>query len=192
MTCTPPRTTTPAHRNPKSAANSRRCGPAAARCPLEAGEPRPPPPDSVVPLQLPSLLSFLSFVDAAIASTSRQTQLNAAAAAQIPWQQRYPVGRTVQNALTRGGKHRSRPTSVAVHREMARGGGRRIRRGGCRNRREAWERIGPGHASRIYSRASVLPVGQLLSSGPTRRWREDGTDVWARSGQSVSDEWGGV
>uniref|UniRef100_A0A0A9DDA3 Uncharacterized protein n=1 Tax=Arundo donax TaxID=35708 RepID=A0A0A9DDA3_ARUDO len=30
MTCTPPRTTTPAHRNAKSAANRRRCGAAAA------------------------------------------------------------------------------------------------------------------------------------------------------------------
>ena len=69
MTCMPPRTTTPAHRNAKSAAKTRRCGAAGDRWPLAAGEPPPPPPlpAAEVTLQLPSLLSFLSFADIAIA-----------------------------------------------------------------------------------------------------------------------------
>lgn len=173
MTCTPPRTTTPAHRNAKSAAKTRRCGAAAAdgdRWPLAAGEPPPPPlPAATVTLQLPSLLSFLSFADIAIAGAGHNRRSRsgsspdpqAAAAASL-------TGHTIRNALQGVVEHR-RPANISTvgcrgrgrrRSEAKRSGGRRIRSGGCVRKEAVLCRPTP---------AAAVPAGQPARLYPRPR-----------------------
>jgi hypothetical protein len=89
MACTPPKTTAPAQRNAKNAANSRR------RVPAGGGGRWPPlaPKLPLAPLPLPSLLSFRSLADIAMSGTAPRSR-----AAQIRGN---AGGRTIHAAAAR-------------------------------------------------------------------------------------------
>lgn len=187
MTCTPPRTTTPAHRNAKSAAKTRRCGAAAAdgdRWPLAAGEPPPPPlPAATVTLQLPSLLSFLSFADIAIAGAGHNRRSRsgsspdpqAAAAASL-------TGHTIRNALQGVVEHR-RPANISTV--------------GCRGRgrRRSEAAAGESEAVVAFARrlcfADRLLLLQCLLGNRRVYTRGHASDRWASASHLGPDVGGG-
>ena len=157
MTCTPPRTTTPAHRNAKSAAKTRRCGAAAAadgdRWPLAAGEPPPPPPlpAATVTLQLPSLLSFLSFADIAIAGAGHNRRSRSGSSPDPQAAAASLTGHTIRNALQGVVEHR-RPANISMVGCRGRGRGEAKRRPANPKR---WLRSQGGSACRPTPAAAV-------------------------------------